>query len=65
MSELLLGLLAWFIVALLVSLLIGRFMRDPLGEEGDTPARRNPGLSGGLPGYGRDEDDLAGPRTRF
>ncbi len=65
MSDWVLGLLAWFIVALLVSLLIGRFMRGPQGEEQDAPAPPPSGLAGGLPGYGRDDDDLAGPPTRF
>jgi hypothetical protein len=65
MSDWVLGLLIWFIVALLTSLLIGRFIRGPQGEEQDAPAPPPSGLAGGLQGSGRDNDDLTRPRTRF
>lgn len=65
MSDLALGLMAWFIVALLASMLIGLFMRDPRGEDGDSRNLPTSDQATRVKGFGRDDDDLAGPPTRF
>jgi hypothetical protein len=57
MSDLLLGLLGWLAVAVVVSLLISRFMRVP--DALDPPTRLNYRRHL-LPGYGQEEEHPPG-----
>lgn len=63
MIELWAGLLAWLGVAVLVGVLLGRFMRLPPADEAIDAARRESGLAM-LPGYGWEDEtdgsDVAG-----
>ena len=58
MNDLLLGLLAWFGVGILVSLLIGRFMRMPEQDEGGESEKEKARLPT-LPGYGWEDTQLS------
>ena len=62
MNELLLGLLGWFVVGVLASLLIGRFMRMPEQEEWGESEKEKARLPT-LPGYGWEDTKLSSTAT--
>lgn len=55
MIDLWVGLLAWLGVAMLVGVVLGRFMRLPPVDDAVDAERRESGLAM-LPGYGREEE---------
>lgn len=61
MTELIVGLIGWMLVALLVGVVISRFLRQPDSDALDPPTRLDY-LRHLLPGYGQDEKPVAEPR---
>lgn len=63
MSDLLIGLLAWMGVAVVVSVVVGCFMRQPDPDDPSETVAEETGLSM-LPGYGWEEEVAGEARVR-